>query len=205
MIVACFDLEGVFLPEIWIEISKLTGIEKLSLTTRDIPNYQDLMKGRLKILKDHDITFDKFNEVVEKIEPVEGAREFLDWARSVCQVVILSDTFYELAGTLIAKLGNPTLFCHHLTVEKGLITRIHLRQEKPKESAVKAFKSLNFKTFACGDSFNDIGMIQEADKGCFFRAPENVLSQHPEFAHFTEFSALKKELEEIIKKENKPT
>jgi len=199
MLIACFDLEGVFLPEIWIEVSKITGIEGLSLTTRDIKDYDELMTHRLKLLKMHNIGIAEIHEVISKIEPVEGAREFLDWARRTCQVVILSDTFYEFADPLMEKLGRPTLFCHNLQIESGLITGYKIRIKDPKRKAVQHFHELNFSTFATGDSYNDVGMIQEANHACFFRAPENVLRDYPEYKGVNEFSELKERLSFLCK------
>jgi phosphoserine/homoserine phosphotransferase len=199
MLMACFDLEGVFLPEIWIEVAKITGIEALMLTTRDIKDYDELMQHRLKVLADHDIGLQQIQDVIAKIEPVEGAREFLDWARSVCQVTILSDTFYEFVDPLMGSLGRPSLFCHNLVVEDGKIVDYKLRLKDPKTNAIKRFRELNFETFATGDSYNDTGMIQEADHACFFRAPENVLADYPAFKGYGEFDELKVLLRDIIK------
>jgi phosphoserine/homoserine phosphotransferase len=191
MLIACFDLEGVFLPEIWIEVAELTGIEGLKLTTRDIKDYDELMTHRLGLLKTHGIGMKEVRQVIAKVEPVEGAREFLDWCRSYCQVVILSDTFYEFADPLMEKLGRPTLFCHNLEIENDEITGYKLRIADPKTQAVKRFHDLNFTTFATGDSYNDTGMIQEANNACFFRAPQNVLDDFPAYKGVNEFSELK--------------
>jgi len=198
MLMACFDLEGVFLPEIWIEVSKITGIEELKLTTRDVSDYDKLMKMRMRILGEHQIGIDRIQEVIAEIQPVEGAREFLDWCRSVCQVTILSDTFYEFAKPLMPLLGQPTLFCHNLVIQDGQIADYRLRITDPKTKAVKAFKSLNFKTFATGDSYNDTGMIQAADHGCFFRAPKKVLDEFPAYKGLTSFAELKEEIQGIL-------
>ncbi len=191
MLIACFDLEGVFLPEIWIEVSKITGIEGLSLTTRDIKDYDELMNHRLGLLKEHNIGMKEISEVINKIEPVEGAREFLDWAKSYCQVIILSDTFYEFADSLMGKLGRPTLFCHNLQIDDGKISGYKLRIKDPKRKAVQHFHQLNFTTFATGDSYNDVGMIEEANNACFFRAPDNVLADYPDYKGVNEFDELK--------------
>lgn len=198
MLMACFDLEGVFLPEIWIEVSRITGIQELSLTTRDIKDYDELMTHRLKILKENKIGIDKIQEVISSIEPVEGARAFLDWARSQCQVTILSDTFYEFAMPLMPLLGQPTLYCHNLVVRDGMIEDYTLRLKDPKTKAIQAFRQLNFRTFATGDSYNDTGMIQEADHACFFRAPDNVLADFPAFDGLQEFSELQDRLRTIL-------
>ena len=202
MLMACFDLEGVFLPEIWIEVSQITGIKELSLTTRDIKNYDDLMARRIKVLKEHGIGMEAIRQVISKVKPVEGAKEFLDWARSACQVTILSDTFYEFADPLMAQLGRPALFCHNLVIENGMITGYKLRLKDPKTKAVQHFKELNFQTFATGDSYNDTGMIQAADHGCFFRAPQNVLADYPNFKGYTEFAELKELLLNLINKKD---
>jgi phosphoserine / homoserine phosphotransferase len=191
MLVACFDLEGVFLPEIWINVSKITGIKELSLTTKDIANYDDLMKHRLDILKKYDITLSQIKEVINDIEPVEGAVEFLRWVKSQCQCIILSDTFYEFADPLMEKLERPTLFCHNLIINNNRIEDYSLRLKDQKRKAVQAFKNLNFTTFACGDSYNDVGMIEEADNSCFFRAPENVLKDYPAYKGLYQFDELK--------------
>lgn len=198
MLMACFDMEGVFLPEIWIEVAKITGIEELKLTTRDIKDYDELMRHRLEILKKQGIGIKEIQEVIASIKPVDGAREFLDWCRSECQVTILSDTFYEFVRPLMPLLGQPTLFCHNLVIESGMITDYTLRLSDPKTKAVKAFKDLNFKTFATGDSYNDTGMIQEADHACFFRAPKNVLSDYPDFKGLESFDQLKEEISAIL-------
>lgn len=199
MLMACFDLEGVFLPEVWIEVAELTGIEGLKLTTRDISDYDELMTGRLKLLKENGITIDKFHEVVNNVKPLEGALEFLDWARSQCQVVILSDTFYQFAEPMMKKLHWPTLLCHNVSIDKdGNITDYHIRIPDPKRKAIQAFRSLNFKTFACGDSFNDVSMLQEADHSAFLHAPKNVLEQFPKIPSFQNFAELRTKLEELI-------
>ena len=198
MLMACFDMEGVFLPEIWIEVAKITGIEDLKLTTRDIKDYDELMQYRLKILKEHSIGIDKIQEVIAEIKPVEGAREFLDWCRGVCQVTVLSDTFYEFVKPLMPLLGQPTLYCHNLVIEEGMIKDYRLRLKDPKTKAVKAFRELNFKTFATGDSYNDTGIIQEADHACFFRAPQNVLDDFPAFKGLDSFEELREEITKIL-------
>ncbi|MBF0199380.1 MAG: bifunctional phosphoserine phosphatase/homoserine phosphotransferase ThrH [Planctomycetes bacterium] len=199
MLVACFDMEGVFLPEIWIEVSKITGIKELALTTRDVQDYDELMLGRLRLLDQHGITIDKIQEVISTIKPVEGAREFLDWAKSQCQLIVLSDTFYEFAKPLMPALGWPTLFCHNLTLApSGRIENYNIRIKDPKRRAVLSFRDLNFRTFACGDSYNDVSMIQEADHGCFFRAPENVLADYPNYSGYTSFDELREVLTGLI-------
>jgi phosphoserine / homoserine phosphotransferase len=199
MLVACFDLEGVFLPEIWINVSKITGIEELSLTTKDIANYDELMTHRLKILKDNNISLTQIKDVINKIEPVEGALDFLRWLKTQCQFVILSDTFYEFADPLMDKLERPTLFCHNLIIENDMIENYSIRVQDHKRKAVNAFKQLNFTTFACGDSYNDVGMIEDADHSCFFRAPVNILSEYPKFKGVYQFDDLKNIIIDILK------
>jgi phosphoserine/homoserine phosphotransferase len=198
MLMACFDLEGVFLPEIWIEVAKITGIESLMLTTRDIKDYDELMQHRLKVLADHDIGLAKIQEVIAEVKPVDGARDFLDWARGVCQVTILSDTFYEFVDPLMGSLGRPALFCHNLVVEEGKIVDYKLRLKDPKTNAIRRFRELNFATFATGDSYNDVGMIQEADHACFFRAPDRVLVDYPSFKGYRDFFELREVIEQIL-------
>ncbi len=198
MLVACFDLEGVFLPEIWINVSKITGIKELSLTTKDIVDYDELMTHRLKILKDNNITLTQIKKVINSIEPVEGALDFLRWLKTQCQFVILSDTFYEFADPLMEKLERPTLFCHNLVIKNDMIENYAIRTEDHKRKSVHAFKKLNFTTFACGDSYNDVGMIEDADHSCFFRAPDNVLADHPKFKGVYHFDDLKKIIIDII-------
>ncbi len=182
MILACLDLEGVLIPEIWIAFAEKTGIERLRLTTRDIPDYDELMKGRLKILDENNLKLNDIQDVIRGISPLEGAREFLNWLRTEYQVIILSDTFYEFAGPLMAQLGYPTLFCNFLEIgESGVIQNYRLRQPDGKTKAVRAFRSLNFKMVAAGDSYNDTGMLKEADDGIFFRPPESIVEEFPQF------------------------
>jgi phosphoserine/homoserine phosphotransferase len=180
--IACLDLEGVLIPEIWIAFAEKTGIEKLRLTTRDIPDYDELMQGRLKILDENNLKLKDIQEVIGGISPLPGAMEFLSWLKSEFQVVILSDTFYEFAGPLMAQLDYPTLFCHSLVVENGgRIANYQLRQSDGKTKAVHAFKELNFKVIAAGDSYNDTGMLQEANGGILYCPPDNVIAEFPQF------------------------
>jgi phosphoserine/homoserine phosphotransferase len=180
--IACLDLEGVLIPEIWIAFAEKTGIEKLRLTTRDIPDYDELMQGRLKILDENNLKLKDIQEVIGGISPLPGAMEFLSWLKSEFQVVILSDTFYEFAGPLMAQLDYPTLFCHSLVVENGgRIANYQLRQSDGKTKAVRAFKELNFKVIAAGDSYNDTGMLQEANGGILYCPPDNVIAEFPQF------------------------
>jgi len=182
MIVTCLDLEGVLVPEIWIAFAEKTGIEKLQLTTRDIPDYDELMQGRLKILNENNLKLADIEEVIGGIAPLPGAKEFLSWLESEFQVIILSDTFNQFAGPLMAQLDFPTLFCHDLIVdETGKIADYRLRIPDAKTKAVAALKKLNLKVIAAGDSYNDTGMLKEADAGILFRAPDNVVKEFPQF------------------------
>ena len=180
--IACLDLEGVLLPEIWIKFSKKTGIDELKLTTRDIPNYSKLMQKRLDILQAHNLKINDIQNVIDTLEPLEGAKDFLFWLKSEFQVIILSDTFYEFSGPLMKQLDYPTLFCHQLVIDnKGSIVDFHLRQEDQKTKAVKALQGLNFKVISAGDSYNDIGMLQQADSGILFCPPESVKKEFPQY------------------------
>ena len=179
---ACLDLEGVLLPEIWIAFAEKTGIEQLKLTTREIPNYDELMQGRLKILNDNNLKLIDIQNVIKTLSPLSGAIDFLAWLKSEFQVIILSDTFYQFVEPLTKSLDNPTLFCNDLIVNsKGDITGYQLRQKDGKTKAVSALKKLNFKVIAAGDSYNDTGMLQEADAGILFCPPENVIKEFPQF------------------------
>lgn len=192
MHVVCLDLEGVLVPEIWIGLAEKTGIESLRATTRDVPDYDQLMQQRLQLLDERGMGFEELRQVAASLDPLEGSREFLDWLRGQFQVVILSDTFYELAGSLMQKLGWPTLFCHRLEVDdQGRISGYRLRQSQPKRAAVRALKSLNFRVLAAGDSYNDLDMLEEADAGILFRPPENVVRDAPDYPVTHEYEALK--------------
>ncbi len=181
MDVLCLDLEGVLVPEVWQAVANATEVEGLLKTTRDIPVYEDLMKYRLKLLEQHDITLSDVQEQIAKLEPLPGAYEFLQWARLHFQVAIISDTFYEFAAPLMAQLNQPFLLCHKLIVENDRITGFKLRQPDPKRCSVKAFKSLDLRVIAAGDSFNDVSMLEEADLGIFFQAPDNVRELYPQY------------------------
>ena len=179
---ACLDLEGVLLPEIWIAFAEKTGIEQLKLTTREIPDYDELMQGRLKILNDNNLKLIDIQNVIKTLSPLAGAIDFLAWLKSEFQVIILSDTFYQFVGPLMKSLDHPTLFCNDLIVNsKGDITGYQLRQKDGKTKAVSALKKLNFKVIAAGDSYNDTGMLQEADAGILFCPPDNVIKEFPQF------------------------
>lgn len=191
----CLDLEGVLIPEIWINFAERTGIEELRATTRDIPDYDVLMKQRLAILDEHGFGLPDIQKVIDEMGPLEGAREFLDWAREHFQVIILSDTFYEFALPLMRQLGWPTLFCHRLAVnEEGRITDYILRQEDPKRASVKAFHSLKYRVIAAGDSYNDTTMLSEAEAGILIHAPQNVRDEFPQFPAVDDYEALKREI-----------
>ena len=193
MHIICSDLEGVFVPEIWISVAEKTGIDALRLTTRDEPDYDVLMQKRLSILDREGLKLDDITSVIETMEPLEGAGEFLEWLRSRFQLIIVSDTYTEFAGPLMKKLGWPTLFCHNLTVaEDGTISGYNLRQSDSKKKAVEALKALNFKTVAMGDSYNDITMLQAADAGILFCPPENVAAEFTAFPVTRTYGELKK-------------
>ena len=195
---ACLDLEGVLIPEIWIAVAEKTGIKKLRLTTRDIPDYDELMRGRLKILDEHNLKLADIQEVIGTLSPLEGAKEFLGWLKSEFQVIILSDTFYQFAGPLMEKLEHPTLFCNELIVNNdGCITNYRLRQPDGKTKAVTALKGLNFKVIAAGDSYNDTGMLKVADAGILFRPPDNVIEEFPQFPVTRTYDEFKKTLADI--------
>ncbi|MDG2091577.1 MAG: bifunctional phosphoserine phosphatase/homoserine phosphotransferase ThrH [Gammaproteobacteria bacterium] len=194
MELACLDLEGVLIPEIWINFAEKTGIEELKATTRDIPDYDVLMKQRLRILDEHKLGYQEIQEVIATLSPLEGAIEFVDWLREHFQVIILSDTFYEFSQPLMRQLGFPTLFCHRLEIDdNGRVTDYKLRQKDPKRESVKAFHSLNYRVIAAGDSYNDTTMLSEADQGILFKAPQNVIDEFPQFPAVFEFEELKQE------------
>jgi len=179
---ACLDLEGVLIPEIWINFAERTGIDALRRTTREEPDYDVLMKFRLGVLAEHGLGLPDIQEVIAGLSPLEGAADFLDWLRERFQIVILSDTFYEFADPLMAQLGRPTLFCHRLETDAaGRVVNYHLRQADQKRQAVKAFHGLNFQVIAAGDSYNDTSMLSEADAGILFRPPDNVIAEFPQF------------------------
>ena len=193
MELACLDLEGVLIPEIWIAFAEETGIEELKATTRDIPDYDVLMKQRLRILDEHGLKLPQIQETISRLSPLPGAQEFVDWLRERFQLIILSDTFYEFAAPLMAQLGNPTLFCHKLEVdETGRITDYTLRQRDPKRQSVRAFQLLNYRVIAAGDSYNDTTMLGQAEQGILFHAPQNVIDEFPQFPAVHNYEDLKK-------------
>lgn len=191
----CFDMEGVFTPEIWVNVAKKTGIEVLKHTTRDEPDYDVLMKWRLQILKDNSISLKDIQSVIATLPLIEGAKEFFEWARSRWQVVITTDSFVQFAGPFIEKLGRPLVLCHELVIDdKGMIAGYTLRQADQKTQAVKAFQGLNYIVTAIGDSYNDMGMIQQADHGILYRPPANVQAEFPQFPVAMDYDDLKREI-----------
>ena len=194
MEIACLDLEGVLVTEIWIAFAEKTGIEELKKTTRDEPDYDVLMNYRLDLLRQHGLGMNEIQEVIATLKPLDGAIEFIDWLRERFQVVILSDTFYEFASPLMEQLGYPTLLCHRLETDAdGTVTNYRLRQANPKRQAIVALKSLYYRTIAAGDSYNDTTMLGEADAGILFHAPQNVIDEFPQFPAVQTFAALKQE------------
>lgn len=180
--ICCLDLEGVLIPEIWINVAKKTGVKALEITTRDEPDYDKLMRFRLGILKKEGIKLRDIQNVINSMNPLPGAKSFLRQLQGSYQVIILSDTYYEFAGPMMKKLGYPTLFCNWLaTDKKGFIASYHLRQKNGKKQAVKGLKSLGFKVVAAGDSYNDIAMLQAADRGILFRPPAKITKEFPQF------------------------
>lgn len=202
MFVTCLDLEGVLVPEIWIAFAEASGIPELRRTTRDEPDYDKLMKWRIDLLKERGLGLKEIQKTIEKIEPLEGAKKFLDELRTISQVIILSDTFTEFAAPLMKKLGMPTIFCNNLTVDsQGLITGYKLRQSNGKYHAVKALQSIGFKTIAAGDSFNDIEMIKNSQAGFLFRPPKHIQDEYSQFKTFTEYSDFIAAIKSVIESE----
>ena len=182
MHIVCSDLEGVLVPEVWINVAEKTGIKELRLTTRDISDYDVLMQKRLAILHANGLKLKDITDVIGMMEPLEGAREFLEWLKSSTQIIIVSDTFVQFAGPLMKKLGWPTLFCNSLTIDPdGSIAGYQLRQKDGKRHAVLSLKSLCYSVIGVGDSYNDVTMLKEADTGVLFRPPDNVKDEFPEF------------------------
>jgi phosphoserine/homoserine phosphotransferase len=189
---ACLDLEGVLVPEIWIKFAERTGIEELRATTRDIPDYDVLMKQRLGLLEQHKLRIDDIQDVIAGLEPLPGAIDFVNWLRERFQVIILSDTFYEFSQPLMRQLGWPTLFCHRLITDaEGRVVNYRLRQKDPKRASVKALHSLNYRVIAAGDSYNDTTMLTEADVGILVHAPQNVIDEFPQFRSVESLAELK--------------
>jgi phosphoserine/homoserine phosphotransferase len=196
VIFACLDLEGVLVPEIWINVAERTGIDALRITTRDEPDYDVLMTRRLEILAEHGLRLPDLHEVIGSLSPLEGAPAFLDWLRDRFQVLILSDTFYEFAAPLMRQLGQPTLLCHRLGIaEDGAIRDYHIRLPDQKRRAVQALHELEFRVIAAGDSYNDTTMLSEADAGILFCPPENVIREFPQFPVTRDYEELRREFE----------
>ena len=190
--VVATDLEGVLVPEIWIAVAERTGIDALRLTTRDIPDYDELMQGRMRILREHRLSLADIQEVIATLQPLPGAVDYLRRLRAQTQCVILSDTFYEFAAPLMEKLDYPTLFCNSLEIDAGnMIVGYHLRQADGKRAAIRALQSLQFRTIAIGDSYNDTTMLGAADAGILFRAPDNVVAEFPQFPVMREYAELR--------------
>ena len=194
----CLDFEGVLIPEIWQYVAEATDSKDLMLTTQDLKDYDELMQLRMNVVNEKNIKLSDIQEIVKTMEPFEEAENFLSWARANFQVSIVSDTFYELAWPLVEKLNFPNIICHHLIVEKDKISGYELRQENNKQKVVEAFKSLNFKVFAAGDSYNDINMLSNADLGIFFQAPEHIKAEFPNLRTADTHEELKKILQENI-------
>ena len=202
MEIVCLDLEGVLVPEIWIAFAEKTGITELKRTTRDEPDYSKLMAWRMDILREHSLTLKDIQSTISEIKPLEGAKEFLDKLRAMTQVVILSDTFREFASPLMKQLGWPTILCNSLVVdENNMLSGMVLRQTDGKRKAIEGFRAMGFRTFAAGDSYNDLTMIHTADKGCLFRAPERILLEEPDLKLCTTYDEFFKEIEAFVKAE----
>tara|TARA_Y100001960_G_scaffold260281_1_gene280602 strand:+ start:366 stop:980 length:615 start_codon:yes stop_codon:yes gene_type:complete len=198
----CLDLEGVLVPEIWAEVAKFTGQEKFNLTTQDVKDYSELMDMRMGLVDEMNISIKDIQSVVDKIEPFQGAREFIDWARDNFQVTIVSDSFYQLAWPLIKKLGTPSIICHHLEIDGGKLKGYSLRQPENKKKVVQAIKALNYRVFAAGDSYNDVQMLAEADLGVFFQAPKHIRDEYSSINGVENHTELKKvfsEASEFVK------
>ena len=198
MEVICLDLEGVIIPEIWISVAEKTGIESLRATTREVPDYDRLMQQRLRILNENNLGLPMIQEVINSLTPLTGALKFLDELREDFQIIILSDTFYEFSEPFMEKLGRPTIFCHRLeTNSDGKIINYHLRMKDHKREAVKAFNLLNYTVYAAGDSYNDTSMLSEAEYGFLFNAPENVITEFPQFPSIKTYDALQSEFKKV--------
>ena len=192
-VIVCLDLEGVLVPEIWINVAIKTGIEELRVTTREMPDYDKLMRRRLEILDQHPLTISDIQDVIAKMGPLQGATDFMGWLRERCQVVILSDTFYQFALPLMRQLGFPTIFCNQLEIDgRGRIVNFHMRMQNQKKYSVAAFKSLNFFTIAAGDAYNDTAMLGEADAGFFFCPPAHLPKEFPQYPVTQSYGELQK-------------
>jgi len=192
MYIICSDLEGVFVPEVWINVADKTGIAELRRTTRDEPDYNLLMRSRMKILDQHGLKLNDIQNVIAQISPLPGAIEFIDWVKKRTQLIVVSDTFIQFADPLMKQLGRPTLFCHTLVMDDtNRIIDYKLRQPDPKRRTVEALQSLKYQVIAMGDSYNDVSMLKQADVGILFRPPQNVIDDYPEFPVATEYGELK--------------
>jgi len=199
MYIICSDLEGVFVPEVWINVAKKTGIDELKLTTRDIQDYDVLMKQRLKILAERGLKLKDITDVIATIEPLEGANEFLAWIKTRTQLIIVSDTFAQFADPLMKQLNRPTIFCHELVIgEDDSVVDYKLRQKDPKRKVVEALQSLEYKVIAFGDSYNDISMLKKADIGILYCPPDNVIADYPELPVVRNYNELREILLEYI-------
>jgi phosphoserine/homoserine phosphotransferase len=203
MYILCSDLEGVLVPEVWINVARWTGIDELKLTTRDISDYNALMKRRLEILKQHGITINDIQKVIALLELMPGALDFVNWLHGRVQMVVVSDTFREFADPLLEKIGWPVLFCHHLTIDKdGNITDFNLRQTEAKKRVVEALQNLNFKVIAIGDSYNDVSMLRQSEFGILYRPPQNVIDDNPDIRVVNSYSQLKHLVSGILEEDN---
>jgi phosphoserine/homoserine phosphotransferase len=199
MHIVCSDLEGVFVPEIWVNVSNHTGIDELKLTTRDISDYNVLMKRRLELLKKYGLTLRDVQNVISLLKPLPGALEFIDWLRSKTQLIVVSDTFSEFADPLMRQLGRPTLFCHHLTTDReGNITDYNMRQENGKKHVVEALQSLNYKVIAIGDSYNDVSMLKSADYGILYNPPQSVADENNDLQVVKTYASLKRIISQLL-------
>jgi phosphoserine / homoserine phosphotransferase len=199
MHIICSDLEGVFVPEIWIGVSRKTGIDELKLTTRDISDYDVLMRRRLEILRENNLRLSDIQYVISTLKPLPGAVEFLNWVRSKMQIIIVSDTFTEFAGPFMRQLGYPALFCHSLTTDlNGVITGYNLRQHDSKKMAAIALQSLNYKVTGIGDSYNDISMLRQSDYGILFNPPETVRNENSDLPAVYNYQDLREEVEKVL-------
>jgi phosphoserine/homoserine phosphotransferase len=199
MFVVCSDLEGVFVPEVWINVAEKTGIPELRLTTRDVPDYNVLMKSRIKILEEKGLKLKDIQDVISTIKPIDGALDFIAWVKERSQFIVVSDTFIQFAEPLMKQLGRPTLFCHSLVIdEQDRIVDYTLRQADPKRKTVEALQGLNYQVIAMGDSYNDVSMLKQAEVGILFCPPNNVVKEFPELPVVYNYEDLKKILEKYI-------
>ena len=202
MYIVCCDLEGVLVPEVWINVSRWTGIDELKLTTRDINDYNALMIRRLEILHQHGITINDIQKVISLLELMPGAMDFINWLHGRTQLIVVSDTFREFADPLLEKIGWPFLFCHHLTIDKdGNITNFHLRQPEAKMKVVEAFQNLKYQVIAIGDSYNDVTMLRKAELGVLFKPPQNVINDNPDLKVVNSYNQLKNIVSDLIQLE----